>query len=102
MTELLKEEHSENMEGMEPRDLDMAKVSRTERVYKALWSHVYPIYQAMSGHVYDKECSKHCCNKRRLICCCTESILGRGKKKIDMDYGSCDKGHRVKLARALG
>lgn len=44
---------------MEPSDLDMANVSRAERVYKALWNHVYPAYQAMSGPAHDKERALH-------------------------------------------
>ncbi|KAG0332398.1 hypothetical protein BG000_010043 [Podila horticola] len=55
VTELLKKEYSKNAEAMEPRDLNLAKVSRAEKVYKALWNQVYPIFQVMSGRVHDKE-----------------------------------------------
>ena len=49
MTELLKEEYSKDVEGVEARDIDMAMVSRVERVYKALWHHVCPTYESLPG-----------------------------------------------------
>ncbi|KAF9431178.1 hypothetical protein BGZ94_007629 [Podila epigama] len=55
MTELLKEEYSKNAKLSHRNALDMAKVSRSERVYKALWNHVYPIYEALPGTPFDKE-----------------------------------------------
>lgn len=56
MTELLQEEYSKDVEGVEARDIDMAKVSRAERVYKALWHHVYPTYESLPGkRAFDRE-----------------------------------------------
>lgn len=56
MTELLKEEYSKDAGGVEARDIDMTKVSRAERVYKALWHHVYPTYGSLPGkRAFDRE-----------------------------------------------
>ncbi|KAF9132097.1 hypothetical protein BGW39_000816 [Mortierella sp. 14UC] len=38
-----------------PERLNFAKLSRAERIYKALWNHVYPIYQSLSGGDRDRE-----------------------------------------------
>ncbi|KAG0281044.1 hypothetical protein BGZ95_007244 [Linnemannia exigua] len=38
-----------------PERLNFAELARVERVYKALWNHVYPIYQSLSGGDRERE-----------------------------------------------
>ncbi|KAG0232560.1 hypothetical protein BGX31_005111 [Mortierella sp. GBA43] len=44
----------EDLKG-KPERVDMAELSRAERIYKALWNHVYPIYLSFSGKEEDRE-----------------------------------------------
>ncbi|GJJ68896.1 hypothetical protein EMPS_01242 [Entomortierella parvispora] len=56
MSEMLRLEYHKNEDLSEqPQRLDMAAMSRAERLYKSLWNHVYPIYQSFSGGDRDKE-----------------------------------------------
>ncbi|KAF9583965.1 hypothetical protein BGW38_007995 [Lunasporangiospora selenospora] len=38
-----------------PEQLDFAELSRAERVYKALWNHVYSIYQSLPGKDHNRD-----------------------------------------------
>ncbi|KAG0372265.1 hypothetical protein BGX24_000479 [Mortierella sp. AD032] len=55
-TEMLRQDYrkGEDLSG-HPERLNFAELSRVERVYKALWNHVYPIYQSLSGGDRERE-----------------------------------------------
>ncbi|KAF9925559.1 hypothetical protein FBU30_004672 [Linnemannia zychae] len=56
MTEILRQEYSKNEDlTNHPERLNFAELSRAERIYKALWNHVYPIYQSLSGSDRERE-----------------------------------------------
>ena len=38
-----------------PERINFAEISRAERLYKALWNHVYPLYQSLSGNDRERE-----------------------------------------------
>ncbi|KAG0269330.1 hypothetical protein BGZ95_002115 [Linnemannia exigua] len=48
-TEMLKEEYGKDQKLDSPDQLHFSELARTEKIYKALWNHVYPIYQKLSG-----------------------------------------------------
>ncbi|KAG0197798.1 hypothetical protein BGX28_008705 [Mortierella sp. GBA30] len=55
-TEMLRLEYGKNEDlSDKPQRLDFAELSRAERLYKALWNHVLPIYQSLSGGDLDRE-----------------------------------------------
>lgn len=39
----------EDLSGKPPERLNFAELARTERLYKALWNYVYPVYQTLKG-----------------------------------------------------
>ncbi|KAI7827053.1 mannosyltransferase putative-domain-containing protein [Gamsiella multidivaricata] len=45
---------SEDLSG-KPERLNFAELSRAERLHKALWNHVHPLYQSLSGRDRDRE-----------------------------------------------
>ncbi|KAG0069803.1 hypothetical protein BGZ89_002124 [Linnemannia elongata] len=55
-TDMLRQEYrkDEDLTG-KPERLNFAELSRAERIYKALWNHVYPIYQSLKGSDRDRE-----------------------------------------------
>ncbi|KAF9086359.1 hypothetical protein BGX23_008936 [Mortierella sp. AD031] len=55
-TEMLRQDYhkGEDLSG-HPERLNFAELSRAERIYKALWNHVYPIYQSLSGGDRERE-----------------------------------------------
>jgi len=56
MSEMLRLEYNKNEDLTDkPQRLDIAALSRAERLYKSLWNHVYPIYESLSGGDRDRE-----------------------------------------------
>ncbi|KAG0356889.1 hypothetical protein BGZ54_000566 [Gamsiella multidivaricata] len=55
-TEMLKEDYgkNDNLAG-HPEKINFAALSRAERLYKALWNHVLPIYQGLAGRERERE-----------------------------------------------
>ncbi|KAI8604305.1 mannosyltransferase putative-domain-containing protein [Dissophora ornata] len=53
---MLKQEYgkNENLDGHQER-VNFSELSRAERLYKALWNHVYPTYLSLSGSDHEKE-----------------------------------------------
>ncbi|KAG0300171.1 hypothetical protein BGZ98_009405 [Dissophora globulifera] len=54
--EMLRQEYrpGEDLTG-HPERINFAELSRAERLYKALWNHVYPLYQSLSGRDRERE-----------------------------------------------
>ncbi|KAI1317176.1 hypothetical protein EDD11_008868 [Mortierella claussenii] len=48
-SEMLRQDYAlgENLEG-KPERINLAELARAERIYKALWNHVHPLYQSLS------------------------------------------------------
>ncbi|KAG0312277.1 hypothetical protein BGZ99_009599 [Dissophora globulifera] len=55
-TQMLKQEYGkkEDLTGHRER-INFSELSRAERLYKALWNHVYPIYQELPGRDRERE-----------------------------------------------
>ncbi|KAG0296701.1 hypothetical protein BGZ96_008746 [Linnemannia gamsii] len=55
-TEMMRQDYrkDEDLTG-HPERLNFAELSRAERIYKALWNHVYPIYQTLKGSDQNRE-----------------------------------------------
>ncbi|KAG0001506.1 hypothetical protein BGZ80_002107 [Entomortierella chlamydospora] len=64
--ELLRRDYgpNENLAGR-PGRINFARLARAERIYKALWNHVYPLYQSLSGpdHMREKQLFEMAKNK---------------------------------------
>ncbi|KAF9357712.1 hypothetical protein BGX26_003231 [Mortierella sp. AD094] len=55
-TQMLKQEYGKHDDlSNHPERINFAELSRAERIYKALWNHVYPIFQGLSGRDRDRE-----------------------------------------------
>ncbi|KAF9175061.1 hypothetical protein BGX21_010564 [Mortierella sp. AD011] len=55
-TQMLKQEYGKNEDlSNHPERINFAELSRAERTYKALWNHVYPIFQELSGRDRKRE-----------------------------------------------
>ncbi|KAF9437349.1 hypothetical protein BGZ76_001115 [Entomortierella beljakovae] len=55
-THMLKQEYGKDEDLTDKFDrVNFAEISRAERVYKALWNHVYPIFESLSGSDHEKE-----------------------------------------------
>ncbi|KAF8952281.1 hypothetical protein BGZ46_003593, partial [Entomortierella lignicola] len=55
-TQMLKQEYSKNDDLKDhPEKISFAELARAEKLYKALWNHIYPIFQGLSGRDRDRE-----------------------------------------------
>ncbi|KAF9209062.1 hypothetical protein BGZ49_006471 [Haplosporangium sp. Z 27] len=55
-TEMLHQDYSQNEDlTNKPERINFAHLARAERIYKALWNHVHPLYQSLSGQDNERE-----------------------------------------------